>query len=176
MSNQFTSFFTSNGILHRLTCPYTSQQNGVAERKHRHVMDIGLSLLAQSRLPSSFWVDAFLTAIFLINHLPTPILNHESPYSKLFQRSPDYSQLRSFGCVCYPLLRPYSSHKLAFRSKICLFLGYSSHHKGYHCYDPVSKKIYMSRNIVFDEKNFPGLVASTPFGPIASTSLSSPHA
>jgi hypothetical protein len=178
VSNQFTSFLTSNGILHRLTCPYTSQQNGVAERKHRHVMDIGLSLLAQSRLPSSFWVDAFLTAIFLINRLPTPILNHESPYSKLFQRSPDYSQLRSFGCVCYPLLRPYSSHKLAFRSKICLFLGYSSHHKGYRCYDPVSKKIYMSRNVVFDEKKFPGLLASqnsTPFGSTPSAPLSSPQ-
>jgi hypothetical protein len=103
-------------------------------------MDIGLPLLAQSHLPSTFWVYAFFTAIFLINRLPTLVLHNDSPYSKLFQRSPDYSHLRSFGYVCYPLLRPYSSHKLAFRSKMCIFLGYSSHHKGYQCYDPSPKK------------------------------------
>jgi hypothetical protein len=47
-------FLTTNGILHRLTCPYTSHQNGIAERKHQHIMDIGLSLFAQSRIPSTF--------------------------------------------------------------------------------------------------------------------------
>ena len=98
--NLFLYFFHTNGILHRLTCSYTSQQNGVAERKHRHVMDIGLSLLAQSHILSTFWVDAFLTAIFLINHLPTTILHNDSLYSKLFQRSPNYSHLQSFGYVC----------------------------------------------------------------------------
>jgi hypothetical protein len=91
VSNQFISFFKSNGILHRLTCPYTSQQNDVAERKHRQVMDIGLPLLDQSRLPSSFWVELFLTTIFLINRLLTPIKNNDSPFSKLFHPSPDYS-------------------------------------------------------------------------------------
>ena len=54
-------------------------------------MEIGLSLLAQSRLSSSFWVDAFVTAVFLINRLPTPVLHNDSPYAKLFQHSPDYS-------------------------------------------------------------------------------------
>jgi transposase InsO family protein len=90
-STKFIDFLNSNGILHRLTCLYISQQNGMAKRKHQHIMEIGLTLLAQSWLPPSFWVNAFLTAIFLINHLPTPVLNHDSPYSKLFQRPPNYS-------------------------------------------------------------------------------------
>jgi len=59
-SNQFKHLFTQNGVLHRLTCPYTSQQNGIAERKHRHAMEICLTLLTQSRLSPKFWVDAFL--------------------------------------------------------------------------------------------------------------------
>lgn len=89
---------------------------------------------------------------FLLIVFSTHVLYNDSPYNKLFQCSLDYSHLRSFGCVCYPLHCPYSSHKLAFRSKMCLFLGYSSHHKGYRCYDPISKKVYQSCHVVFDEK------------------------
>jgi transposase InsO family protein len=54
VSNQFKKFMSQNGILHRLTCPHTSQQNGIAKRKHRHIMEIGLTLLAQFGLPSKF--------------------------------------------------------------------------------------------------------------------------
>uniref|UniRef100_A0A2N9EGZ0 Integrase catalytic domain-containing protein n=1 Tax=Fagus sylvatica TaxID=28930 RepID=A0A2N9EGZ0_FAGSY len=63
----FKNLLAQNGILHRFSCPHTSQQNGVAERKHRHVMDTGLALLAQSGLSIKYWVDAFLTTIYLIN-------------------------------------------------------------------------------------------------------------
>ena len=58
-STLFKQFFSDNGIFHRLSCPHTSQQNGLAERKHRHIMDMGLTLLAQSGLSKKFWVDTF---------------------------------------------------------------------------------------------------------------------
>lgn len=89
--HHFQSFLTNHGIIHRITCPHTPQQNGVSERKHRHIVEMGLSLLATSHLPSTFWVDAFLTSIFLINRLPTPILEHHSPYFKLYEKHPDYT-------------------------------------------------------------------------------------
>ena len=120
----FKQFLSQHGIFHRLTCPHTSQQNGIAERKHRHIMEMRLTLLAQSSLSPIYWVDSFLTAIFLINRLPSPILKNESPFSKLFKKSPDYTNLKAFGCLCYPLLRPYANHKLSFRSKPCIFIGY----------------------------------------------------
>ena len=161
VSHQFRNFLCQNGIHQRFSCPYTSQQNGLAERKHRHIMETGLSLLAQSHLPTKYWVEAFLTGIYLINRTPTPVLGHISPYFKLFTQAPNYSFLRTFGCACYPLLRPYTKHKLAFRSKQCIFLGYSSQHHGYRCLDPVSQKIYISRNVVFDELNFPAKVWSS---------------
>jgi hypothetical protein len=154
-SHQFKHFLSQNGILHRVTCPYTSQQNGVAERKHRHVLEVGLTLLAQSGLSPKYWVDSFLTAIFLINRLPSPILHQDSPYSKLMKCAPDYTTLRNFGCLCYPLLRPYANHKLTFRSKPCIFIGYGGNQKGYRCLDPTTKKVYLSRSVIFNETNFP---------------------
>ena len=54
LSRQFRDFLSKNGICHRLTCPYTSQQNGIAERKHRHVQELGLILLAQSSLKPTY--------------------------------------------------------------------------------------------------------------------------
>jgi hypothetical protein len=134
-SMAFKHFTATHGILHRFTCPYTSEQNGISERKHRHITETALSLLAQSHLAPHYWVDAFLTAVYLINRLPTPVLQHQSPYFKLLQKQPDYSFLKTFGCACYPLLRPYIPHKLSFRSSKCVFLGYSSTQKGYRCLD-----------------------------------------
>ncbi|KAJ0105509.1 hypothetical protein Patl1_18161 [Pistacia atlantica] len=68
---------------------------------------------------------------------------------------PSYTSLRTFGCACYPYLRPYENNKLSFRSKKCLFLGYAAQHKGYRCIDLDSGKIYISRHLVFDENSFP---------------------
>jgi hypothetical protein len=82
-SNQFKELLSTNGIIHRISCPYTTQQNGLAERKHRHIVETGLTLLAQSKLSLKHWVDAFNTAIYLINRLPTLVLIHQSPYVKL---------------------------------------------------------------------------------------------
>ena len=62
--------------------------------------------------------------------------------------------LKSFGCACWPHLRPYNSRKLAFRSKECIFVGYSSHHKGYKCLDASTGRIYIF-DVVFDEAVFP---------------------
>jgi hypothetical protein len=153
ISNHFQSFLTKHGIVHRKSCPYTSQQNGLVERKLKHILETGLTLLAHSHLSNQYWVDSFLTAVYLINRLPSPVLGNISPYSKLHQKDPDYRQLKVFGCKCYPLLRPLGTHKLEFRSKPCIFLGYC--YAGYKCLDPISNKVYLSRHVVFDEHSFP---------------------
>ena len=90
-STIFKHFLSDNGIFHQLSCPHTSQQNGLAERKHRHIVEMGLTLLAQSGLPKKFWVDAFLTSIFIINRLPTKVLNFSSPFECLFHLPPNFS-------------------------------------------------------------------------------------
>jgi hypothetical protein len=155
LSNTFTSFSSIHGILHRVTCPHTSQQNGIVGKKHRHIIETTLTLLAQSHLPTRYWVKVVCTSTYLINRLPTPTLNNSSPFSKLFHKNQEYSLLITFGCACYPLLRPYERHKLEFRSKQCLFLGYSSNQKGCKCLDISTNGIYISRHVIFYEMLFP---------------------
>ena len=148
-------YFQRTGISHRVSCPHTSQQNGIAERKHRHLVETGLALLAHSSLPLRFWDEAFLTACYLINRMPTPVLQQDTPIYRLLKVHPDYKFLRTFGCACWPSLRKYNAHKLAFRSTMCVFLGYSPMHKGYKCLDHSTGRIYISRDVVFDESVFP---------------------
>jgi hypothetical protein len=75
--------------------------------------------------------------------------------------------LKIFGCACWPHLRPYNKHKLSFRSKPCVFIGYSSLHKGYKCLDIDTGRVYISRDVIFDEAIFP---FSTPSSTIADQS------
>lgn len=110
------NYLTDNGIQHRMSCSYTPKQNGFGERKHRHVVETGLSLLHCANMPMIFWSHAFETVVYLINLMPFSVSPDTSPYSKLFKHKLNYLSLRVFGCLCYPWLRPYSSHKLNFQS------------------------------------------------------------
>lgn len=120
------------------------QQNAIAERKHRHIIEVGLSLLAQASMPLKFWDEAFLTVVHLINMLPSRIISFENPLERISGALPNYSSLRVFGCARWPNLRPYASRKLEFRSKQCVFLGYTDAHKGYKCLDISTGRVYLS--------------------------------
>jgi hypothetical protein len=135
--------------------PSCSSKNGSAERKHRHIVEVGLALLANASMPFKFWDEAFLTATFLINLLPSKVINHDTPVERLLNTTPNYESLRVFGCACWPNLRSYNKRKLAFRSTRCVFIGYSSRHKGVKCLDPSTGRVYISRDVVFDESIFP---------------------
>lgn len=92
------------GVVFRHPCPHTHQQNGKVERKHMHITKLGLTLLAKASIPQCFWWDAFTKATYLINRLPTPSLQHKSPYYSLYKTQPDYTFLKTFGCACFPYL------------------------------------------------------------------------
>ncbi|RVW35995.1 Retrovirus-related Pol polyprotein from transposon RE1 [Vitis vinifera] len=150
-----SSFLTINGVSHLTSPPHTPEHNGYSERHHRHIVETGLSLLTHASMPLSYWPFAFSTAVYLINRLPTPTLNHLSPYFKLFGTFPNYSKLRSFGCLYYPWLRPYTSHKLESRSSPCVFVGYSPTQSVYLCLDTSTARLYTSRHVRFVESIFP---------------------
>jgi len=115
---------------------------------------MGLTLLATTSLPRRFWAEAFITSTHIINALPTPVLNGDNPYARLFKRKPDYNVFKVFSCACYPNLRPYNNNKFDFRSQCSLFLGYSPTNRGYICPMPTGK-IIVSRLVRFDETTFP---------------------
>lgn len=141
--------------LSRLVLLHAYQQNGSAEPKHRHIVEIGLALLAHASMPLKFWDEAFTTAVYLINRLPSKVIQSQTPLERLFSITPDYSFLRIFGCAVWPNLRPFNKHKLQFRSTRCAFIGYSPLHKGYKCLDISTGRVYISRDVVFDESIFP---------------------
>lgn len=122
-------FYQQNGILFQHSCVDTPQQNGVVERKHRHLLEVARALRFQSGLPIHFWGEFVLTAAYLINHTPTPLLSSKSPYELLFSHSPSYSHLRVFGCLCYVHATKIRD-KFTVRSVPCIFVGYPQGQKG----------------------------------------------
>jgi len=105
-------------------------------------------------MPLKYWDQAFLATTYLINRTPSRVIDLQTPLERLFKMQAVYGSLRIFGCACWPNLRPYNSHKLSFRSKQCVFVGYSNLHKGFKCLDVSSGHIYISRDVVFDEASF----------------------
>ena len=157
------TFLLTRGIHLRMSCPYTSPQNGKAERIIRTINNAARSLLFQASMPPSYWVEALHVATHLLNILPTKTLKSSTPHLSLFGVQPSYEHLRVFGCACYPNLSATASHKLAPRSTLCVFLGYSPNHKGYRCLDLQSNRVIISRHVVFDEDSFPmSRQSSTP--------------
>ena len=161
VNTNFKSFCLEHGIQHQLSCPYFPQQNGVAKRKHKQIVASGLSMLHHSNLPFSYWSNAFSTAVYLLNRIPSFVLNFISPWEKLYGHKPPLHALKTFGCAVYPYLRPYVSSKFDPKSSQCLFLGYPPQSKGYICLDVLTGKIYISCHCIFDESVFPSFSIST---------------
>jgi transposase InsO family protein len=115
------SFLSDHGVTLRLSCPYTSSQNGKAERSIRTVNDILHTLLEQASMPRSYWVEALHTATYVLNRRPCQPLQFRTPYQLLFGCLPDYQHLRTFGCLCYPNLSSITTHKLSPHSARCVF-------------------------------------------------------
>ncbi|KAI0492615.1 hypothetical protein KFK09_026891 [Dendrobium nobile] len=149
------SFLASKGIGHQMTCPYTPEQNGVAERKNRHIVETVRSLLHKASMPFQYWPEASATAVYLINRMPSPTTHDKSPLQLLFHTVPEYKHLRIFGCECFPLLPQHTRTKFNPKSRSHVFMGYSDRHKGYICLDRESHKSFISRHVTFLENSFP---------------------
>ena len=150
----FNKFCDNMGITHQTSVAYTPQQNGVAERKHRHLLNVARCLMFQGGIPLRFWTDCVLTAAYLINRLPSSVLNGKSPYHMIYNSSPNLSLIRMFGCLCFATIL--NSHdKLTSRSEKCVMMGYSSSQKGYRLYSLDRRQFFVSRDVKFFESIFP---------------------
>ncbi|RVW21065.1 Retrovirus-related Pol polyprotein from transposon TNT 1-94 [Vitis vinifera] len=148
----FTSFMSHNGILHQSSCAHTPQQNGVAERKNRHLVEIARTILLHSNVHFRFWGDAVLTTCYLINRMSSSVLHDQISHFLLFPDQPLYFlPPRVFGCTCFVHILTPGQDKLSAKAMKCLFLGYSRLQKGYRCYSLETHRYFISADVTFFE-------------------------
>ncbi|GJX57967.1 zinc finger, CCHC-type containing protein [Tanacetum coccineum] len=155
------SYLADQGIEHQTTCVDRPQQNGRAERKHRHILEVARALRFQATLPLRFWGDCITTATYLINRFPSPILQNKTPYELLLNKVPDYSHLKVFGCFAVATNPSRISDKFASKGVPCVFLGYPAQQKGYKLYNLLTHSCFVSRDVQFHEHIFPFAESST---------------
>ena len=150
-SAPFISFMSQHVILHQSSFVHT-QQNGVAERKNRHLVETARTLLLHCHVPFRFWGDAVLTACNLINHMPSFVFHDQIPHSLLFPDQPlYYLPSRVSCCTCFVHILTLGQDKLSAKATKCIFLGYSRLQKGYRCYSPEIHRYFLSADVTFFE-------------------------
>ncbi|CAL5421419.1 unnamed protein product [Camellia sinensis] len=155
-NEQLGEFLAKKGIFHQSTCRDTTQQNGIAERKNKHLLEVARAIMFYMHVPKYLWGEAILTASYLINRMPTKVLTYKTPFDCLKTFFPDtrlFSDLpaKVFGCTAYVHVPSQFRSKLDPRAIKCVFLGYSSNQKGYKCFDPQTKKFHVSMDVSFVE-------------------------
>nr|KYP35468.1 Retrovirus-related Pol polyprotein from transposon TNT 1-94 [Cajanus cajan] len=150
-SNDFNEFCTMNGIRRQLTAAYTPQQNGVAERKNRTIMDMVRTMLCEAKIHKSFWPEAVRWTVYLLNRCPTVAVKDLTPEEAWSSIKPSVRHLKVFGCIAYVHIADANRKKLDDKSSKCVFLGVSEESKAYRLYNPSTKKIVISRDVIFAE-------------------------
>nr|CAN76326.1 hypothetical protein VITISV_014220 [Vitis vinifera] len=155
-----STYLQNHGIIHISSCVDTPQQNGVAERKNRHLLEVARCLMFSSNVPNYFWGEAILTATYLINRMPSRVLTFQSPRQLFLKQFPHTHAassdlpLKVFGCTAFVHVYPQNRSKFAPRANKCIFLGYSPTQKGYKCYSPTNKRFYTTMDVSFFEHVF----------------------
>lgn len=149
ISNDFQTFCKESGIRKQFTARYTPQQNGVAERKNRTIMEMARSMLKAKQLPNEYWAEAVACSVYILNRCPTKEVINKTPEGAWSKRKHNIAHLRVFGCVAYSLIPQELRKKLDDRGEKCIFVGYSEQSKAYKLYNPITKKLIISRDVEF---------------------------
>ena len=150
MSKEFKSFLNDNSIHHETSSTYTPQQNGLAERANRTLINTARSLLISARLPERLWGEAVNTAAFLRNLVPKTSLSNESPEFRFYQRSTPKNYIKRIGCICF-VKKPGQKGKMEAVSTKAVMLGYEQEKRAWRAFIPSENKIIVSREILFNE-------------------------
>ncbi|GAA0162208.1 transmembrane signal receptor [Lithospermum erythrorhizon] len=150
-STEFNTYCEDNGIKRQLTNAYTPQQNGVAERRNRTIMNMVRSLLSAKKMPKYFWSEAAVWTCHILNRCPTLSVKDVTPQEKWSKVKPTVDHLRIWGCLAHAHVPKQSRSKLDERSTLCIFIGIYSNTKAYRLYDVKGEKLIISRDVVFEE-------------------------
>ena len=152
LSTQFKSYLDSNGTQHQLTAAYTPEQNGVAERLNRTLIDLVRSMLSHKQVSKRFWAEALATSVYVRNRVTSRALQVKTtPHHIWMKSTPNVGHLQVFGSKCWYTLPKLELRKLDLRAREAMFLGYSQCSKAYKLWDGELNKIVVSRDVKFDE-------------------------
>jgi hypothetical protein len=151
-SAAWEDYCKSHGIIHEFTAPYSSAQNGLAERAIRTTIDDVRTLLRDSNLSHSYWAEAAAYSIDTRNLIPSRRHPGRIPVEAFSGKRQDISYLRVFGAKCWAKIpTALGGSKLDPRSIECRFLGYASGSGNYKVQDATSRRVFVSRDVIFEE-------------------------
>ena len=137
LDTEFTDHLIENGILSQLSTPSDPQQNSVAERRNRTLLDMVRSMISYSSLPVSFWGFAVKTVVDILNVVPSKSVS-KTPLELWNSRKPSLHYYRIWGCPSHVLKK--KTGKLESRTEVCLFIGYPKITRGGLFYSPKEKE------------------------------------
>ena len=139
--------------MQQFTVPHTPQQNGVTERKNITLVECARSMLKGKNLSNGFWVEVVRIAVYLKNRSPIRSLEFKTPFEALYGYKPGVKHLRIFGCKAFAHIPKEDRRKLDSKSIRCTFIGYCSSYKAYKLFNPSTHKIFVSRDVIFQESD-----------------------
>ena len=154
INNSFQQWLLDKGIRLETSAPHTPEQNGVSERANRTIVEGARSLLHAKRLPLELWAEAVSCTVYTLNRVSSKV-SPTTPYRVWYGSKPDVSHLRIFGSTAFIHIPKAERRKLDSKSIKCYFVGYSLTQKAYRFWDPSTRKIKISRDVIFDERPTP---------------------
>lgn len=148
-NEKFTTLFKSSGIKHQKTVPHSPQQNGVAERMNRTLVEMAKCMLFDADLPKRFWAEAINMAAYIQNRILKA--NELIPYEVFFEKKVSFSNLKIFGTPVMVHVPKQKRKKWDRKSEEMIFIGYEDETKGYRCIDKRTGKVTISRDVIFNE-------------------------
>lgn len=152
VSKDFSNLLNKDGIRRQLSVEYTPQQNGVAERANRTLVEMARCMILEAGVNQSFWAEAINNAAYLRNRSPTKILETVTPFEAWYKKKPTVNHLRIFGSKAIVLNKKPGQPKFKSKGIECILVGYSEEAKAYRLYDLETKKIIKSRDVQFLEQ------------------------
>jgi len=146
-------FLDEEGVKHEFSSPYTPQQNGVAERKNRTLIEMARTMLDEYKTSDRFWAEAINTACHATNRLYLHRLLKKTPYELLTDNKPNISYFRVFGSKCFILNKKSRLSKFAPKCDEGFLLGYASNSHTYRVFNKTTGCVEESCDVTFDESN-----------------------
>jgi hypothetical protein len=153
MSTAFMNYCEEHGIKRFLTAPYSPQQNGVAERKNRTILDMVRSMLKTKDMAKDFWAEAVQCAMYVQNRCPHAKLADQTPQEAWSGQKPTISHFKVFDSVAYARIPDQRRTKLDDKSKKYVVIGYDEKTKAFKIFDQIEKKVVVSRDVQVNEEN-----------------------